>query len=366
LVLPVVLLAAVRHARVRRAAITVRLGGPPGLRTAASDVRRTAMGLLVVIAVVVAVVAAARPQWGSGEQPLQQRGIDLVIALDVSRSMLAEDVAPNRAGAAAAGLEEMLTHLTGNRVGLVTFAGTAFERAPLTVDLDVLSSMVARSQSEAALVTPGTDLAGAIETALTVLDVPDAARGQAILVVSDGEDLESGLAEAIRRAQDRGVPVYTVFAATTTPTALPEASGGTDITTGDPETLAEIATATGGRSREVRQTAGLAVDFRRIQQTEFASETQPAPIERFGWFAGAALALVLVAIAAGEGRRSGLPRLRGGLITAVLAGAILAGCGTATWRHVERGNEAYEGGRYEDALAAYQAAASELQEESPE
>lgn len=366
LLIALLLLPTVRYARQRRVAVTGRLGGAPGLRARTSEQRRTVVAFLVVLAVAAAVIAAARPQWGTGEQPLQQRGIDLVIALDVSRSMLAEDVTPSRAAAAAAGLGEMLTHLTGNRAGLVTFAGSAFERAPLTVDLEVLTTMIARSQGESALVQPGTDLAAAIETALTVLDVTDAARSQAILVVSDGEDLEDGLAEATRRAQDRGVPVYTVFAASTTPTALPEASGGTDVTTGQPGTLAEIAEATGGRARDVRQIAGLAVDFRRLQQTQFASESRPAPVERFTWFAGAALALIALAMLAGEGGRTRMPRLRGGLITAVLGGVILIGCGTATWRHVEDGNAAYLDGRYEDALMAYQAAASALGETSPE
>ncbi|MEX2372451.1 MAG: VWA domain-containing protein, partial [Dehalococcoidia bacterium] len=357
LLIPVLLVLAVRHARGRRARARALLGGPPGLRDGADERVRLALAALVVLAALLAVVAGARPQWGEGDREIAQRGIDVVVALDVSRSMAAEDVAPSRARAASDGLEEMLTHLTGNRVGLVTFAGSAFERSPLTVDLGVLSSLIARSQSEAPLVRPGTNLAGAIEAGLHVLNVDDAAGAQAILLVSDGEDLDPAFERAVALAQDRGVRIYTVFAGTANPTALPSTSGGNDVSTAQPEVLAAIAEATGGTVRAVDRIPGFAVDFRRLQQTQFDSATERQPIERFTWFAGAALALLLVAMVAGERGRGRLPRLRGGAITALVAAAILAGCGTAAWRHAETGNEAYQAGAYEDALAAYRQAA---------
>ncbi len=351
LALPVAALA-LRYARSARLRVRSMLGGPPGLRGGASEGRRLAVGVLLVGALALAVLAAARPQWGEGDRALEQRGIDLVVALDVSRSMEAPDVSPSRAVAAAAGLEAMLEHLTGNRVGLVVFAGSAFERAPLTVDLPVLSSMVARAQNEAPLVRPGTDLAGAIEASLNVLDVADPARTQAVLLVSDGEDLEAELGAAVALANERGVRVYTVFAATTEPTLLPSLDGG-DITTAQPDTLMAIAEGTGGEFREVGQVAGLAVEFRRLQQTQFASDTEPALIDRFPWFVGGALALVGLALLLGEGGRAPRPRLRQGVIGAMLAAALLGGCGTTAWRQVEEGNRAYEEQRYEDALDAY-------------
>ncbi len=359
LVLPLLALLALRYALARRRHVAAALGGPPGLR-GGREGRRVVTGALLVAALALAVLAAARPQWGAGDQALEQRGIDLVIALDVSRSMEAQDVAPSRAEASAAGLAEMLTHLTGNRVGLVVFAGSAFERAPLTVDLPVLSSMVARAQGEAPLVQPGTDLAAAIQAALRVLDVDEPARTQAILLVSDGEDLRPSLAEALAAADERGVRVYTVFAGTTSPAPLPAPGGGTrpdDLSTARPEVLQEVASATGGAFRSVEQVAGLAVEFRRLQQTQFASDVRPALVDRFPWFAGGALALLALAMLVGEGGRPPRPRLRGGVITASLVAVVLAGCGTAAWRHVEDGNRAYEEQRYEDALTSYRQAA---------
>src|SRR5690606_33791192 len=150
----------------------------PGLRTERGGRLRLMLGVLVVAALALAVVAAARPQWGEDDEALAQRGIDLIIALDVSRSMEAQDVQPSRAEAAAAGLNEMLSHMTGNRVGLVVFAGNAFARAPLTVDLPVVTSLVTRAQAEAPLVQPGTNLRAALAEAFRLLDVEDAAETQ--------------------------------------------------------------------------------------------------------------------------------------------------------------------------------------------
>jgi|GEM_PF-1180748 len=358
LVAPLLAVFALRSSRVARARARALLGGPPGLRGGTHERRRLVVGVLMVLALALAVLAAARPQWGAGDRALEQRGIDLVIALDVSRSMQARDVAPTRAEAAATGLAEMLTHLTGNRVGLVVFAGSAFERAPLTVDLPVLATMVARAQNEAPLVSAGTDLAAAIEASLNVLDVPDRARTQAVLLVSDGEDLQPRLDQAIGLAIAQDVRVYTVFAATTAPTPLGDQAR--DVTTARPDHLEEIAARTGGASRGAAQVAGLAVEFRRLQQTQFAADTEPALIERFPWFVGGALLLLTLALLLGEGGRTPRPRLRRGVIGALLPallGAVLLGaCGAPAWRHVEDGNRAYEAGRFEEALAAYLAA----------
>ena len=224
-VMPVLALVAVLFAARRRRAVARILGGASAMRAGLGV--RTVTSSLVVLAILLAVLAGARPQWGEGDQVRAQQGIDLIIALDVSRSMEAEDVTPSRAEAAAAGLSQMLVHMTGNRVGLVVFAGDAFARAPLTVDLPVLTSMVTRAQPEAPLVAPGTNYRDALAEAFRLLDVDDAASTQAVLLVSDGEDLSEDYQPAVDFASRRGIRVYTVFAGTSNPTPLPEASGGT-------------------------------------------------------------------------------------------------------------------------------------------
>ncbi|MQC17690.1 MAG: VWA domain-containing protein [Chloroflexi bacterium] len=364
-VMPVLALVAVLFAARRRRTVARILGGASAMR-AGFGVRAVTSGL-VVLAILLAVLAGARPQWGEGDQVRAQQGIDLIIALDVSRSMEAEDVTSSRAQAAAAGLSEMLVHMTGNRVGLVVFAGDAFARAPLTVDLPVLTSMVTRAQPEAPLVAPGTNYRDALAEAFRLLDVDDAASTQAVLLVSDGEDLSDDYQTAVDFASRRDIRVYTVFAGTSNPTPLPETSGGTDVTVARPDVLQEIADQTGATFRTGDRIPGLAVEFRRLQQTQFGEATQHEPIERFAWFAGAAAILLLVVAMLGDGAAPRLPQVRRGVITAALstlAAVFLVGCGNAAWQHVRAGTEAYEAERFEEALAEYRQAAESLPEDS--
>ena len=127
-VLAPVLYAASYAARRRREADDA-FGGDASLRRERTLWRRPLQDVLLLGAIVLAVIAVARPHWGEEERPLTRLGIDVAIALDISRSMTASDIEPSRAEAAAAAIDELFNHLRGDRVGLVTFAGDAFERA---------------------------------------------------------------------------------------------------------------------------------------------------------------------------------------------------------------------------------------------
>ncbi len=366
LLMPLLVLLALAFAAQRRRVVARILGGPPGLRAGQGEGLRWAVAALVVLAALLAVVAGARPQWGESDQLRAERGIDVIIALDVSRSMEAEDVSPSRAEAAAAGLSQMLVHMTGNRVGLVVFAGDAFPRAPLTVDLPVVTSLVTRAQPEAPLVEPGTNYRDALAEAFRLLDVDDAAATRVVLLVSDGEDLSSDFQGAVDFAERRDIRVYTVFAGTSNPTPLPEGSGGTDVSVARPDVLEAIAAQTGASFRTSDRIPGLAVEFRRLQQTQFGEATQREPIERFAWFAGGAAILLLLVAVLGDGGASRLPQVRRGVITAamsVFAAVILVGCGTAAWQHVRAGTEAYEAERFEEALSEFRQAAESVTED---
>ncbi|MGE3858082.1 MAG: VWA domain-containing protein, partial [Dehalococcoidia bacterium] len=330
----------------RRARANARYGGPADLRLGAAPGRRALQSVLLIGAVTLLILAAARPQWGFEQTEAEQRGIDIAIVLDVSRSMLATDVPPSRARASARGIRDMLGHLDGNRVALVTFAGSAFTRSPLTVDLPALANLVDRAQGDAPLVRAGTDLRVAIDAAVLLLSVTDKAGAQVIVLVSDGEDLGAEVQPSIERAREQGIAIYTVFAGTENATALPESSGGTDLTRGDPRTLEAIARGTGGESRDVRGMAGLAVDFRRLRQTQFEVADTRVPHDRFSWFIGGALALLLAQALLPTSKETPLvprPRLprrragravRGAGVAAVTALALLlTGCigGTAAY-----------------------------------
>ena len=359
----------------RRRAARAALGGP-GSASAPHEAPRRIAAWLFVVAVALAALAFARPRWGSQEVPLEQRGIDVVIVLDVSRSMLAEDIAPSRARASASAVNGLLTHLQGNRVGLVTFAGSAFPRSPLTLDVEAVQSLVSGAQGESSLVRPGSDLGGAVQAALALLDVEDRALSQAVVVVTDGEVQEADITAvgaAASRARQAHVRVFGVFAATDTPVALPASSGGTDTTRGQRTPLDALAEQTGAEVRDLGRAAGLAVEFRRLQQTRFAEASRHAGVERFQWFAGAALASLVVqaALARWSERDAGARpvwrrvRRRGtraaALATLLLVAVVLGGCttvlGTPAYRAVADGNRLYAQGKYEEALAAYDRAA---------
>lgn len=350
---------AATYATARGRAADSVLGGNEALRRGRSMSRRHLRTALLLGAVVLIAVAVARPRWGTADMPVIRQGIDVAIVLDISRSMTGTDIAPTRAEAAARGIGDLLEHLRGDRVGLVTFAGGAFERSPLTLDLDVVAQLVSRAQGEAALVRPGTDVGGALETAMALLDVDDPAATQVIVLVSDGETLEGDIEAALRQAQAREIAIYTIAAATDDGADIPvDAGGGTTLSRLDRETLDRIARETGGELRALSTVAGLAVQFARLGQSEFAREERQAPVERFQWFLAAALVLLLAHALVAEGIRP--QPLRAGRIalgsTALLTGLLLVACGSEAYRHVSDGNEAYDAGQYEQALTEYRAA----------
>ena len=366
ILLPVLLAAS--HATRRRREADTAFGGAPALRRGLISWRRPLQDLLLLGALVLVVIAVARPQWGEQERPLTRLGVDIAIALDISRSMTATDVEPSRAAAAASAIDELFNHLRGDRVGLVTFGGDAFERSPLTLDLEAVRQLVARAQDEPAFVRPGTDLAAALQAALRLLDIEDAAATQTIVLISDGEDLGDELDDALEAATDAGVLVFTVAAGTADggamaardsgdegdATATPSAASD-NLSRADRPMLQRIAAATGGDLRELAELPGLAVEFQRLRQSAFDEGANRAPIERFQWFLGGALLLLALQALVGDGawRR----RLRPGrfaLVSAALpAIALIAACASAEYTATEDGHEAYAAGRYDDALASY-------------
>lgn len=354
-------LAALLATRSRRRA-GAQYASAPILRGEASR-RMHALRLGLLLAAIACIaLAAARPRWGTHPQPLTRSGIDVAIALDISRSMQAADVAPSRAGAAAAGLHDMLMHLRGDRVGLVTFAGSVFERSPLSLDTGAVSQLVAGAQAEAPLVQHGTDIGQAILAALRILDADNPAATRVIVLITDGEDLGNGIDDAIGAAQRRNVRIYTVVAGTAQGAPLPPVRGATQsdttVSRADQSTLERIAHATGGDMRPVGTLAGLAVEFAGLRRSELDRAIHDTAIERFQWFIAAALALLALRALIG-----GVPLptpLRAGYRATALsmvAAFALLGCGAASaWTLVHRGNAAYARERYQQALDAYQAA----------
>lgn len=177
--------------------------------------RRAVQGALVTAAVALIVLGLARPRMGGAEREVEQRGLDLVMVLDLSRSMQAEDVAPSRIDRARNELHGVLDQLVGDRVALVVFAGTGLLQAPLTTDYAALRTLL-DATDPASMPTPGSNLEGALQAATTALDADDPTsapqappRANAVLLLSDGEFHDGEVEAAHAQAESNDIALYT-------------------------------------------------------------------------------------------------------------------------------------------------------------
>ncbi len=167
--------------------------------------------------------SALEPSWGFSIIDVERRGVDLVVCLDVSRSMQARDLAPSREQRAKRDVQALLPALRGDRVALVAFAGDARIVCPLTHDYAALEQLMDQLGPESTR-RGGTNLGAALRSALALLS-PEGAKSQAILLLTDGEDLEGqGQAEAAR-ARSRGIRVHAIGYGTTPGSRVPSADG---------------------------------------------------------------------------------------------------------------------------------------------
>ena len=271
--------------------------------TAALDRRRRILKQVLIVAGLAGLaLGLARPQWGQERVKIDRTGVDIVLALDASRSMLAADVdGTNRLAAARAAVRNLLDRLGGDRVGLVVFAGEAFLAAPLTRD-HVAIERALDSLNSAAVSEPGSDLAKAIARARDAFD-----RGsegpRVLLLISDGEQLQGDSATAARAAAAAGVNVHCAGVGSATGARVPaygsfvrNAFGREVVSRLDERGLQQTASA--GRGLYVRLAArdsDALVDWfaRASAGLPRSTETRGVgdPRERFQWFLAAALAL---------------------------------------------------------------------------
>ena len=165
-------------------------------------------GSLLLAGLAMLILAAARPQWGIYYERFTGRGVDLTVLLDVSRSMLAEDVAPNRLGRAKADVRDLLPKLVGDRVGLVVLAGTPVVKAPLTTDQAFFRMILEEVDTESAP-RGGSHIGDGIRECLDLMQ-PRHDRDQVILLITDGEDHDSYPLEAAKKAAQRDVKIFAV------------------------------------------------------------------------------------------------------------------------------------------------------------
>ena len=179
----------------------------PGLVSGVSPVRQKIRMSCLLAAIICLIIALARPQWGFTLEEVKQRGLDIVVAIDTSKSMLAEDIAPNRLARAKLAALDLMQQAKSDRLGVVAFAGNAFLECPLTIDETAFRQAV-EALDVNTIPQGGTAIADAIETAQTAFK--EGENYKVVVLMTDGEDHDSGAIEAAKKAAQSGVRIYTI------------------------------------------------------------------------------------------------------------------------------------------------------------
>ena len=204
-----------------------RLGDPDLLRQLSPDVsrvRRLLKFTLVLTALALIILMLARPQMGTRVSDGKRNGIECVIALDISNSMLAQDVVPSRLDKSKMLVENLVDHFTNDRIGLVVFAGDAFVQLPITSDY-VSAKMFLQNISPDLIQTQGTDIARALRVSMSSFTQQDRI-GRAIILITDGENHEGDAEEAAKEAAKKGINVFILGVGGTKGAPIPMGNGG--------------------------------------------------------------------------------------------------------------------------------------------
>ncbi len=189
-----------------------------------SSSRKSLKFWLMIATLALLIVMLARPQMGTKISQEKRKGIEVIISLDISNSMRAEDVVPSRLDKSKMLVENMVDNFTNDKVGLVVFAGDAFIQLPITSDY-VSAKMFLQNTDPSLIATQGTDLAGAIELSSKSFTQQDKV-GRAILIITDGEDHEGGAIEAAEKARKNGIRVFVLGVGSTKGSPVPDGNGG--------------------------------------------------------------------------------------------------------------------------------------------
>jgi len=353
----------------------------PQLAGTVNRPRRMIRFALQLLGLALAIVSLAQPRWGYTFEDVKRKGLDLLIAVDTSRSMLSNDVQPNRLDRVKLAIQDLIGQLQGDRVGLIAFAGRAFLQAPLTIDYDAVVEALSDLDTKT-IPEGGTNISSAI-TLATQSFGKSAMGNRALVVFTDGEELSGDAVKTAKEAADAGVRIFTVGVGTPQGSLIPvtgddgqtsfvkDSSGQVVKSKLDDKRLREIAQATGGfylhlengpRSMQQIQNEGLA----KMQAAEMDVRLSRRPIERYEWPLGAALMALALSILIPERKRareraSAVAPVRkaaqgvagataGATVTVALVMMFLSSSVFAT----VPGLDAYRSGKFEDAYGQFQ------------
>lgn len=263
---------------------------------------------ILVLSLVLLIGALANPQIGTKYQDVKQTGIDVFILLDVSQSMKAEDIKPNRLEKAKQSIASLIQKLRGDRIGLVIFAGDAYVQFPLTTDY-AAANLLLNAVTFNSVPTQGTAIASSIKLAVSSFKA-DAPTQKVIIVITDGEDHEGDISDAISSAKEKNIKLYTIGLGSPTGVPIPiyngsgnqvgykeDKAGNMVLTKLDEPILEQIASEGGGRY--FRGGSGNELDmiyreFSKFKETEFGTTRITEYEDRFYYLLTPALLLLIL------------------------------------------------------------------------
>ncbi|PYK74227.1 MAG: hypothetical protein DME39_07965 [Verrucomicrobia bacterium] len=341
--------------------------------------RRMTRFVLQLLGLSLAIISLAQPRWDYTFEDVKRKGLDLLIAVDTSRSMLSNDVQPNRLERVKLAVQDLINGLQGDRVGLIAFAGRAFLQAPLTIDYDAVVEAINDLDTKS-IPEGGTNISSAIALAMQSFG-KSATGNRALIIFTDGEELSGDAAKLAKEAADAGVRIFTVGVGTPQGSLIPitgddgetsfvkDSAGQVVKSKLDDKRLREIAQATGGfyihlesgpRTMQQVQSDGLA----KMQAAEMDVRLSRRPIEHYEWPLAAALIVLALSILIPE-RKSATGRIRRGERvrerryvpapgkTAAATAALLMLLSAFAFAAAP-GVDAYRQGKFEDAYSQFQ------------
>lgn len=264
--------------------------------------------LFFLLALASLVMALVNPKVGSRMETVKREGVDIVFALDVSKSMEAEDIAPNRLDKSKQLVRQILENLGSDRVGIIAYAGSAFPQLPITTDY-ASAKMFLQALNTDMISSQGTAISEAIELATTYYD-DESQTSRVLIILSDGEDHEGNTDDIAEEAAKAGITIFTIGVGTEKGGPIPikrngvvqnykkDNQGETVITRLNSETLENIATETNGRYIEGRVTSEVTEEvmdaLQNIEKTEFEAKQFAEYKSHFQWFLGLAVLLLFL------------------------------------------------------------------------
>lgn len=275
----------------------------------ASAIMKALKYIVISVAAVLALIALARPQWGFVWEETKRTGIDMLIAIDVSKSMLATDVKPNRLERSKFAVKDMVKKLNGDRIGLIAFAGTSFLQCPLTIDYNGFL-LALDDLGISTIPRGGTSIASAIRESMSIFKGPDK-KYKILVIITDGDDLEGDALSAAKEAGGLGIKIYCVGVGSQEGDIIPvmndrgergyvaDRSGQVVKSALNEDLLKKIAISTGGNYVHATQAEfGLVLlydkSISKLEKRDIEEKMRKRSQERFQYFLAFAVLLLLL------------------------------------------------------------------------